>query len=155
MADANGKYWNSGMLFRLPNGLPIEQTLLRKWFERWQTEHPAYRHIVFHSLRHSSATYQLLISDGDIKSVQGNTGHAQAGILVNTYAHIRDAPRLALTRKFEQDFYGKVDATAPAPAKQPPAQEAPAPKVSGEMLLEALKNADEETKRALAKALFA
>lgn len=150
-ADANGKYWNSGMLFRLPNGLPIEQTLLRKWFERWQAGHPEYRHIVFHSLRHSSATYQLLISDGDIKSVQGNTGHAQAGILVNTYAHIRDAPRLALTRKFEQDFYGKVDASAPAPATQ----ETPPPKVSGEMLLEALKSADEETKRALAKALFA
>ena len=60
---------------------------------------------MFHGLRHSSATYQLLQSDGDFKSVQGNTGHATAAVLMDTYAHTQDKPRLELTEKIEADFY--------------------------------------------------
>ena len=51
--------------------------------------HPEFPRIVFHGLRHSSATYQLMISGGDVKAVQGTTGHATADMLVNTYAHIQ------------------------------------------------------------------
>lgn len=107
-AEAGERYKDSGMLFSMPNGDPVEAVLLRKWFVNWQEEHPKYTRIVFHALRHSSATYQLMVSDGDIKSVQGNTGHAQAGILVNTYAHIQDRARMELSDKFEADFYGKT-----------------------------------------------
>ena len=32
--------------------------------------HPEFTRIVFHGLRHSSATYQLMISGGDVKTVQ-------------------------------------------------------------------------------------
>ena len=32
--------------------------------------HPEFTYIVFHGLRHSSATYQLMISGGDVKTVQ-------------------------------------------------------------------------------------
>ena len=32
--------------------------------------HPEFEKIVFHGLRHSSATYQLMISGGDVKTVQ-------------------------------------------------------------------------------------
>ena len=63
---------------RLPDGLPIAPELLTKWYRLWRAEHPEFEQIVFHGLRHSSATYQLLQSDGDFKSVQGNTGHATA-----------------------------------------------------------------------------
>lgn len=35
--------------------------------------HPEFTRIVFHGLRHSSATYQLMISGGDVKAVQGTT----------------------------------------------------------------------------------
>ena len=37
-------------------------------------------------------TYQLMISGGDVKAVQGTTGHATADMLVNTYAHISSSP---------------------------------------------------------------
>ena len=37
-------------------------------------------------------TYQLMISGGDVKAVQGTTGHATADMLVNTYAHISRSP---------------------------------------------------------------
>ena len=72
------RYHDSGMLFRLPNGLAVEPALIRKKFLKWQDAHPEFPRIVFHGLRHSSATYQLMISDGDVKAVQGTTGHASA-----------------------------------------------------------------------------
>ena len=67
------RYRNSGMLLRLPNGLAVEPILIRKKFIKWQDEHPEFTRIVFHGLRHSSATYQLIISGGDVKAVQGTT----------------------------------------------------------------------------------
>ena len=42
----------------------------------------------FHSLRHLNTTAKLLISKGDLKSVQGDTGHSQAKMVTDTYAHI-------------------------------------------------------------------
>ncbi len=41
-----------------------------KWYRAWCTEHPEFEKIVFHGLRHSGATYQLMISGGDVKTVQ-------------------------------------------------------------------------------------
>lgn len=46
--------------------------------------------IVFHSLRHSSITYKLKLNQGDIKSVQGDSGHAQASMGADQYSHILD-----------------------------------------------------------------
>ena len=85
------RYHDSGMLFRLPNDLAVEPVLIRKKFLKWQDAHPEFPRIVFHGLRHSSATYQLMISGGDVKAVQGTTGHATADMLVNTYAHIQQS----------------------------------------------------------------
>ena len=73
------RYHDSGMLFRLPNDLAVEPVLIRKKFLKRQDAHPEFPRIVFHGLRHSSATYQLMISGGDVKAVQGTTGHATAG----------------------------------------------------------------------------
>ena len=70
-------------LILLPDGLPIAPELLTKWYRQWRSVHPEFEQIVFHGLRHSSATYQLLQSDGDFKSVQGNTGHATASVLID------------------------------------------------------------------------
>lgn len=33
--------------------------------------------VVFHSLRHSSITYKLKLNGGDVKAVQGDSGHSQ------------------------------------------------------------------------------
>ncbi len=107
------RYHDSGMLFRLPNGLAIEPVLIRKKFLKWQDAHPEFPRIVFHGLRHSSATYQLMISGGDVKAVQGTTGHATADMLVNTYAHIQQSSRVELGRKFEEGFYAKQESPSP------------------------------------------
>ena len=151
--NAPEKYNNCGQLFRLPDGLPIAPELLTKWYRLWRAEHPEFEQIVFHGLRHSSATYQLLQSDGDFKSVQGNTGHATASVLMDTYAHTQDKPRLELTEKIEANFYSQ-DLT-PA-ASQPRQNEKPAAtKISGKEILEAIRLMDADERRELTRALFA
>ena len=143
------RYHDSGMLFRLPNGLAVEPVLIRKKFLKWQDAHPEFPRIVFHGLRHSSATYQLMISGGDVKAVQGTTGHATADMLVNTYAHIQQSSRVELGRKFEEGFYAKQE--RPSPQAVPAAGE---PTISMTALLELLKNADPEVKAQLRLALL-
>ena len=138
--NAPAKY---NMLLRLPNGLAVEPVLIRKKFEKWQDAHPEFPHIVFHGLRHSSATYQLMISGGDVKAVQGTTDHASANLLVNTYAHIQQDSRKKLGKRFEEGFY-KPGATlvqaAPVEAE---------PTIAGSALLELLKDADPSVKAQL------
>ena len=151
--SAPEKYSNCGQLFRLPDGLPIAPELLTKWYRLWRAEHPEFEQIVFHGLRHSSATYQLLQSDGDFKSVQGNTGHATAAVLMDTYAHTQDKPRLELTEKIEANFYSQ-DLTPAAP--EPRQNEKPAAtKISGKEILEAIRLMDADERRELTRALFA
>ena len=148
------RYRNSGMLLRLPNGLAVEPVLIRKKFLKWQDAHPEFPRIVFHGLRHSSATYQLMISGGDIKAVQGTTGHASADMLVNTYAHTQDKPRLELTEKIEADFYSQD--VAGAKPQEPPENKTPvATKITGKMILEAIRQMDAEERRELTRVLFA
>ena len=131
------RYHDSGMLFRLPNGLAVEPVLIRKKFLKWQDAHPEFPRIVFHGLRRSSATYQLMISGGDVKAVQGTTGHATADMPVNTYAHIQQSSRVELGRKFEEGFYVKPE--SPSPQAVPAEGE---PTISMSALLELLTNAD-------------
>ena len=133
----------------LPNGLAVEPVLIRKKFLKWQDAHPEFPRIVFHGLRHSSATYQLMISGGDVKAVQGTTGHATADMLVNTYAHIQQSSRVELGRKFEEGFYAKSE--SPSPQAVPAAGE---PTISMTALLELLKDADPEVKAQLRLALL-
>ena len=147
--NAPEKYSNCGQLFRLSDGLPIAPELLTKWYRLWRAEHPEFEQIVFHGLRHSSATYQLMISGGDVKAVQGTTGHATADMLVNTYAHIQQSSRVELGKKFESGFYAKPD--TPSPQAVPAAGE---PTISMTALLELLKNADPEVKAQLRLALL-
>ena len=131
------------------NGLAVEPVLIRKKFLKWQDAHPEFPRIVFHGLRHSSATYQLMISGGDVKAVQGTTGHATADMLVNTYAHIQQSSRVELGKKFEEGFYAKQE--SPSPQAVPAEGE---PTISMTALLELLKNADPEVKAQLRLALL-
>ena len=150
----DGRYRNCGQLFRLPNGMPVAPEALSKWYRTWRAEHPEFEKIVVHGLRHSSATYQLLQSGGDFKSVQGNTGHATATVLMDTYAHTQDKPRLELTEKIEADFY--TQDVAGAKPQEPPENKTPvATKITGKMILEAIRQMDAEERRELTRVLFA
>ena len=140
---APDKYSNCGQLFRLPDGLPIAPELLTKWYRQWRA--------VFHGLRHSSATYQLLQSGGDFKSVQGNTGHSTAATLMDTYAHTQDKPRLELAEKIESNFYKEPLASESCPQNKMPK----ASKITGQMILDAIRQMSADERRELTRALFA
>ena len=92
-------------------------------------------------------------SKSSLISVQGNTGHATAAVLMDTYAHTQDKPRLELTEKIAANFYSQ-DLT-PA-ACQPRQNEKPAAtKISGREILEAVRLMDADERRELTRALFA
>ena len=63
--------------------------------------------MVFHSLRHTSVTYKLKLSGGDIKAVQGDSGHAQADMVTEVYGHILDEDRRKNAELMENAFYNK------------------------------------------------
>ena len=46
--------------------------------------------VVFHSNRHTSVTYKLKLSGGDIKAIQRDSGRAQADMVTEVYGHIID-----------------------------------------------------------------
>ena len=62
------------LIFTEGKGLPLQTEWVNKHFDKLLIEHN-FPKVVFHSLRHSSTTYKLLISGGDLKSVQGDNGH--------------------------------------------------------------------------------
>jgi len=99
-------YNENNMVFSQNNGLPVEVNLCTKWFRKWQMKsNLGFPTITFHEIRHSSSTYKLRASGGDAKSVQGDTGHAKADTLLNTYSHIQDEQRIKLTKTIAKDFY--------------------------------------------------
>ena len=63
--------------------------------------------MVFHSLRHTSVTYKLKLNGGDIKAVQGDSGHAQVNMVTDVYSHIIDEDRKKNAALFEEAFYGR------------------------------------------------
>lgn len=63
--------------------------------------------VVFHSLRHSSVTYKLKLKGGDIKAVQGDSGHSQVDMVTDIYSHIIDEDRRRNAELFEEAFYEK------------------------------------------------
>jgi len=65
--------------------------------------------VTFHSLRGTSTTVKLVITGGNIKAVQGDTGHAQAQMVTNTYAAILDDSRKVTAKIFDENFYEKQD----------------------------------------------
>ena len=151
----DGRYRNCGQLFRLPNGMPVAPEALSKWYRTWRAEHPEFEKIVFHGLRHSSATYQLIESGGNIKAVQGNTGHATTGILMDTYAHTQDKPRLELAEKLEADFYSQ-DIGSPKSGSAPVKENLPdSIQITPEGMLKVVRQMNPEQRREFTRLLFA
>ena len=103
-------YEDNNLVFALEDGSPIEVNLLNKWFKKWlqrsQYDFPA---ISIGNIRHSSLTYKLPLYNGDIKSLQGDSGHAQADVLLRVYAQKQDAHRKKLVKTLENDFYSDSD----------------------------------------------
>ena len=76
---------------------------------------------------------------GDIKAVQGDSGHARAEMVQDVYSHILDEDRRANAQRFDENFYQKKE----EPNQQPQTQSGEVSKGTGiepEMLLKLFTN---------------
>lgn len=103
-SDLGPEYQDYNIVIAQPNGRPFEEHQICQKFKALITEHNL-KPVVFHSLRHSSTSMKLKISGGDIKAVQGDTGHSQANMVTDIYSHIFDADRKHLARKVNEQFF--------------------------------------------------
>ena len=92
------------LILRYSNGRPLSEETLPRLLEK-QLLQLGLPVVSFHSLRHSSISYKLVLTGGNIKAVQGDSGHAQAEMITERYGHIIDSCRKQCAQDFEKEFY--------------------------------------------------
>lgn len=92
------------LIFTYEDNRPLQGGVLTNHFQKLLAKCNLPK-VTFHSLRHSSITYKLVLTGGDIKAVQGDSGHSQADMITEIYGHILDANRRKTTERFEEEFY--------------------------------------------------
>ena len=100
------EYQDYNLVMATTFGLPIGDSYLRTKMQEI-IDALGLPDVVFHSLRHTSVTYKLKLSGGDIKAVQGDSGHAQADMVTEVYGHILDEDRRKNAEMMENAFYNK------------------------------------------------
>ena len=118
------EYQDFDLVLAGPLGMPTENARLQTSFKRLIRDNDL-PDVVFHSLRHTSITYKLKLTGGDIKAVQGDSGHAQARMVTDQYSHILDDDRMENARLIEEAFYSG-HAAEPRAASKTAALELPA-----------------------------
>ena len=112
-------YTDYGLMICQPNGRPIMTEYLNKRFKEILLEindpNINVDNVVFHSIRHTSTSVKLKLSQGNFKSVQGDGGWSSPDMITKRYAHIMSEDRRHLAEQMEASFY---QGTAPAPAPQ-------------------------------------
>lgn len=116
------EYQDYNLVMAGPIGLPVEPATIKSSLNKLIEEHDLPK-VVFHSLRHSSITYKLKLNGGDIKAVQGDSGHTQTSMVTDVYSHILDDDRRKNAQLFENAFYEGKGADPAAPAKDPDPEE--------------------------------
>ena len=105
-------YVDYGLVFASTNGRPLESSHMNRLFSELIRKNNLPK-VVFHSIRHTSITYKLKLSGGDMKSVQGDSGHAQLKMVADVYSHIIDDDRCLNAQRMEEAFYsGKKEPAA-------------------------------------------
>lgn len=98
------EYTDYNLVFAHSSGRPMEGQVINRALKQLIKEHNL-PEVVFHSFRHASVTYKLKWNGGDIKSVQGDSGHAQVDMITEVYSHIIDEDRRFNAQKFDEQFY--------------------------------------------------
>ena len=102
LQEFGDEYLDFDLVLTEDSGRPYRN--YKKHFDKLKTNNNL-PDVVFHSLRHSSTTYKLKLSGGDIKATQGDTGHAQVEMVTKVYSHILDEDRKINAQKFDEMFY--------------------------------------------------
>ena len=121
-ADLADEYQDYHLVIAQPNGRPYEEHQIAQKMKRLIAEHNL-KPVVFHSLRHSSTSIKLKLSGGDIKAVQGDTGHAQANMVTDVYSHIMNDDRKRLAQNMESQFFSAESKKAASESSGNPSME--------------------------------
>ena len=128
------------LVFCSSNGRPIESQVINRAFNKLIKDN-GFPKVVFHSLRHTSITYKLKLNGGDMKSVQGDSGHAQLKMVADVYSHIIDDDRRLNAQRFEETFYsGRNNIEAAANSAEEDGPAVPKQETDQEALIRILKN---------------
>ncbi len=100
------EYMDYNLVMASTYGMPIEEGTIRDPLNKLIKKNNLSL-VVFHSLRHSSVTYKLKLNGGEIKSVQGDSGHSQAKMVTDIYSHILDEDRKKNAEIFAEAFCEK------------------------------------------------
>ena len=100
------EYTDYNLIMATTFGMPINGSYIRDQMQK-VIDKEGLLDVVFHSLRHTSVTYKLKLSGGDIKAVQGDSGHAQADMVTEVYGHIIDEDRRKNAERMENAFYNR------------------------------------------------
>ena len=122
----------------------MESRIVRDRFQKL-CEQNDFEVVVFHSLRHLSTGYKLKMTNGDVKSVQGDTGHAEAEMVTDVYSEIIDEDRRFNAQKMDKEFYSTLNDEEEKPETKTSVSD------SDMMLLELLKSLSPEMKEQLLK----
>ena len=141
LIDALGsEYHNYNLVMATIFGYPISGSYLREKMQKVIDEQ-GLPDVVFHSLRHTSVTYKLKLSGGDIKAVQGDSGHAQADMVTEVYGHILDEDRRKNAELIESAFYNKENLSPNMHGQEPKSKTVSVPDgVDAELLMKVLEN---------------
>ena len=110
IADNKDFYTDYNFVISQEGGRPLSEKVLNSKLQRLIAAHGLLE-VSFHSTRHTSITYKLRINQGDIKAVQGDSGHAAAKMVTDRYSHIIDEDRRNNTISFEREFYSSSSKT--------------------------------------------
>lgn len=132
------EYHDYNLLFANASGRPMEGQVINRALSKLIKDNDL-PPVVFHSIRHSSITYKLKWTEGDIKSVQGDSGHARADMVADVYSHILDEDRAINAQRFDEKFYGNPSPSDETPG-DPPAEQPQGVLSMQEMLMGVLTN---------------
>lgn len=101
------EYTDHGLVLAQENGSPFPEKQINIGFKHilGSCKLP---NVVFHSLRHTSTSYKLVVSGGDIKSVQKDNGHSDADMVLKTYGHEFESNRKIIADRMEELFYSSL-----------------------------------------------
>lgn len=134
------EYQNYNLVMATTFGYPIGECYIREKMKKIIKEQ-GLPDVVFHSIRHTSVTYKLKLSGGDIKAVQGDSGHAQADMVTEVYGHILDEDRRKNAELMERAFYNKENLDPQMREKEEDKSTVSVPEgVDAELLMKVLAN---------------
>jgi integrase len=143
-------YTDYNFVVTMTNGRPVENRVIDRALRDLEIRENLPL-VVFHSLRHSSATYKLKLGNVSMKDLQREGGWSTTEMIHEVYTHSIEEDRRGIAQKFDEAFYegGGFDLSSKSsPQSDKPAASVNNVKIDVEALVEMI-----QTNPQLAQAL--